>query len=262
MSATSGYLPELQVRSVQRVRDLGEVFTPSATVQDMLDLLPLDIWEPHASATFLEPSCGDGNFLVAILDRKLAAVADAYAQGRLPAGESKEALNFHALQAVASIYAVDISTDNVIGDAPGHEVGARERLANHLMRWHEENVGGRLNERSRLLVAARWVLERNVQVHNMLPFDADGSASSRAELPLVEFIWDVASLSVAVLTTTLGTVEAVIAAETADEVSLFDPPTPTEVWRGRAMRLHEAPIAAPVPNVNHVRNGKVPSHAQ
>ena len=50
---------ERLVKSETRVRDLGEVFTPSAVVQDMLDLLPLEIWAAHPSPTFLEPSCGD-----------------------------------------------------------------------------------------------------------------------------------------------------------------------------------------------------------
>ena len=63
------------MKSGERVRDLGEVFTPNATVQAMLDLLPAEMWEPHPAPTFLEPACGDGNFLVAILDRKLDRVA-------------------------------------------------------------------------------------------------------------------------------------------------------------------------------------------
>ena len=55
---------ERLVKSTDRVRDLGEVFTPTATVQAMLDLLPPDMWGVHPSPTFLEPACGDGNFLV------------------------------------------------------------------------------------------------------------------------------------------------------------------------------------------------------
>jgi len=64
---------ERLVKSFERVRDLGEVFTPNATVQQMLDLLPSAMWAPHPSPTFFEPACGDGNFLVAILDRKSTA---------------------------------------------------------------------------------------------------------------------------------------------------------------------------------------------
>ena len=60
---------------------------------------------------------------MAILDRKLKRVALEYAQGMLPAGDTPEAAQFHALEALASIYAVDISIDNVLGGTPGHEIG-------------------------------------------------------------------------------------------------------------------------------------------
>ena len=109
---------ERLVKSDERVRDLGEVFTHNATVQEMLDLLPAKMWAVHPSPTFLEPSCGDGNFLVAILDRKLSRIAKDFAKGKLPAGEGADAAQFHALEALASIYAVDISEDNIIGGTP------------------------------------------------------------------------------------------------------------------------------------------------
>ncbi len=35
---------ERLVKSTERVRDLGEVFTPNATVQEMLNLLPAKMW--------------------------------------------------------------------------------------------------------------------------------------------------------------------------------------------------------------------------
>jgi hypothetical protein len=256
MSIASGDTPELQVKSVERVRDLGEVFTPSATVQEMLGLLPDDIWAVHPSPTFLEPSCGDGNFLVAILDRKLAAVADAAALSSLPAGAGKEAVQFHALEALASIYAVDISVDNVVGGTPGHEIGARDRLLTHLRRWCGEVAETRLTERSPLVAAARWVVERNVLVGNMLPFNPDGTTSGRDNMPLVEYQWDPESGSVTLLTTTLGAATEAAAAETGEALTLFGPPEPEVVWSGKALRLHEAPIDAPAPVGTHSRNGK------
>ncbi len=91
---------EAESESAERVRDLGEVFTPASTVKAMLDLLPASMWVPHPSPTFLEPSCGDGDFLVAILVRKLDAVATAHRAGGLPAGADTDALVFHALEAV------------------------------------------------------------------------------------------------------------------------------------------------------------------
>lgn len=246
----------LQVKSVERVRDLGEVFTPGSTVQAMLDLLPTDIWDVHPSAAFLEPACGDGNFLVAILDRKLEAITEAEAAHALPAGVTKDAVRFHALEALASIYAVDISGDNVIGGTPGHEIGARDRLLSHLMGWYTTSVSRRLTKDSPLLLAARWVVERNVQIGNMLAFNPHGTPSGWELLPLIEYQWDPTGMTVRLFTTTLGAVMEASAAETLHAMTLFAPPEPTEAWEGRAVWLHEAPIDAPVPTLTHARNGK------
>jgi len=75
-----------------RVKALGEVFTPPELVSQMLDKLSSECWEPHK--TFLEPSCGTGNFCVAVLQRKLDA-------GHPP------------LQALSTIFGIDIMEDNV-----------------------------------------------------------------------------------------------------------------------------------------------------
>lgn len=248
--------PELQVKSLERVRDLGEVFTPSATVQEMLDLIPDHMWTVHPSATFLEPACGDGNFLVAILDRKLERITNEGTSGQLPAGDGKEALQFHALEALSSIYAVDISVDNIIGGTPGHEVGARDRLLTHLRRWYIEVTGTQLTDRSPLVLVASWIIERNVLVGNMLPFNPDGATSGRENLPLVEYHWDPTTASVTLLTTTLGAAAELAAAEAGSALTLFGPVAPIEVWSGKALRMNSAPIPAPIPAVTHTSNGK------
>ncbi len=61
-----------QVKTKQRVADHGEVFTNEREVKAMLDLVK-DQCE-RIDATFLEPACGDGNFLIEILSRKLDLV--------------------------------------------------------------------------------------------------------------------------------------------------------------------------------------------
>lgn len=231
---------ERLVKSTERVRDLGEVFTPNATVQEMLDLLPPSIWEPHPSATFLEPACGDGNFLIAILDRKLDQIARVRAQQKLPAGATIEAAQYHGLEALASIYAVDISKDNVIGGTPGHEIGARTRLLTMFTEWNLEHLGKRLSERSFALRAAEWIVDHNVIVGNMLPFDVEGKPTGRDQIPLIEYTWDPAVLSVSLSKTTLGEVIATEEAKTATMMSLFAPTAPAQFWRGRGLNLAEA----------------------
>lgn len=63
-------MPEILSKS-ERVKKYGEVFTPEWVVKDMCDMLEKespDAFEPEK--TFLEPTCGDGAFVVEILARK------------------------------------------------------------------------------------------------------------------------------------------------------------------------------------------------
>ena len=59
-----------QIKSKERVAQRGEVFTAEREVNAMLDLVKNECLRPDSR--FLEPACGDGNFLSAILRRKLA----------------------------------------------------------------------------------------------------------------------------------------------------------------------------------------------
>ena len=227
---------ERLVKSTERVRDLGEVFTPNATVQEMLDLLPAKMWAVHPASTFLEPACGDGNFLVAILDRKLERIA----KGKLPAGDTPEAAQFHALESLASIYAVDISADNIIGGSPGHEIGARTRLLSMFSDWNLETLDKHLTERSLVLRAASWIVEHNLIVGNMLPLDTEGKSTGRDRIPLIEYSFDPASQTVELCQTTMGDVIATEEAKIAAMLSLFGPAEPAPLWRGKAANLSDA----------------------
>ena len=248
--------PELLVKSSERVRDLGEVLTPASTVKAMLDLLPKEIWQPHPSATFLEPACGDGNFLVAVLYRKLEAISLAFTRGALPAGADQGALHFHALQALASIYAVDISAENVIGGVPGHGIGARERLLMILKAWYQRELDTRLSGRSVFLASANWIVERNILVGNMLTTNADATASGRERLPLVEYEWDPSRLTVTLSCTTLGAVMSDADAEATGRVSLFNESGPVLIWSGTPTEIRKAPIPLPAVFKAEARNGR------
>ena len=85
-------MKETLTKSRARVKALGEVFTPTSLVDEMLDKLPSECWEE--GKTFLEPSCGTGNFLVRILERKLKMGHD-------------------PLQALGTLYGIDIMEDNI-----------------------------------------------------------------------------------------------------------------------------------------------------
>ncbi len=95
---------EEQVRSKQRVADHGEVLTGRREVNAMLDLVKQET--ERIESRFLEPACGNGNFLTAILERKLAVVEKRY-------GKSQLDFERYAILAVSSIYGIDILEDNV-----------------------------------------------------------------------------------------------------------------------------------------------------
>ena len=52
-----------------RVKTFGEVFTPTPLVNEILDKLPKDAWQ--SKKTFIDPSCGNGQFLAEVVRRKL-----------------------------------------------------------------------------------------------------------------------------------------------------------------------------------------------
>ena len=65
-----------QIKSKQRVADHGEVFTAEREVKAMCDLVADECL--RIDSRFLEPACGDGNFLAEILTRKLGVVRSKY----------------------------------------------------------------------------------------------------------------------------------------------------------------------------------------
>ena len=97
--------PTRQIKSKERVSTHGEVFTADREVNAMLDLVKQET--ERIDSRFLEPACGNGNFLAKILERKLAVVSNLYRKSRTE-------FELNALLAVSSIYGIDIQKDNVL----------------------------------------------------------------------------------------------------------------------------------------------------
>ncbi len=93
------------VKSKQRVADHGEVFTPAWMVEAMLDLVKGET--ERIDSRFLEPACGDGNFLVQILRRKLARV-------ELDYGKSDFEKRHFALLGLMCVYGIELLPDNIV----------------------------------------------------------------------------------------------------------------------------------------------------
>lgn len=80
-------------RSKERVDKTGEIFTPKALVDEILSKLPEDAFN-DPNKTFIDPACGDGNFLIEILNNKLSN-------------------NHSYIQALSTIYGIDLMEDNI-----------------------------------------------------------------------------------------------------------------------------------------------------
>lgn len=127
------------IKSRKRVTDHAEVFTPAWLVEAMLDLVKDE--SERIDSRFLEPACGSGNFMVKILQRKLAAVERKF-------GQSDFEKQHYALLALMCIYGIELLADNIA-----------ECRANML-----EIFAGYLNlqESDDLFRAAMYVLSQNL----------------------------------------------------------------------------------------------------
>lgn len=146
-----------QIKSRERVRDIAEVYTRDEEINAMLDLVG-DV-SHNVEARFLEPSAGNGNFLVRILERKLAsALGKSVRQGKRRADVQKD-FEFYALMSLASIYAVDIDPANV--------QEAQDRLRVHLKEKYSTNLNTSKPTEG-FYAAVDYILRLNVLQGDML----------------------------------------------------------------------------------------------
>lgn len=143
------------VTSRQRVIDHGEVFTPGKLVNDMLDLVAHEC--ERIDSRFLEPACGDGNFLAEVLRRRLAVV------------NQKRFRNINlweqdALLSLACLYGIELLHDNV--------VMCRERLLAIFEVAYAELFGGHC--RPACVDAARFIVNANILQGDALAMTAVG----------------------------------------------------------------------------------------
>ena len=93
-----------QIKSKHRVKHHGEVFTNEREVNGMLDLVKSET--ERLDSRFLEPACGTGNFLVAVLDRKLAVLKQRYQKSQIEYEK-------YGVIVISSLYGIDLLEDNV-----------------------------------------------------------------------------------------------------------------------------------------------------
>ncbi|SEJ25729.1 hypothetical protein [Nitrosomonas eutropha] len=106
-------LEKLFHRSKERIKDLGEVFTPESSVTDMLNLLTKGkrgLWSDEAIA-FFEPCSGHGNIVLPIYKRRLEGIyKKAVAQGL---SKTNDAPYYAVANTLNTLWAIDIDPKNV-----------------------------------------------------------------------------------------------------------------------------------------------------
>ena len=80
-------------RDTKRIKDNGEVFTPKTIIDQMLAKIPEENWK-DPSKTFLEPTFGSGNIVIAILEKRIKS-------------------GIKPLVALKTLYGVELMQDNV-----------------------------------------------------------------------------------------------------------------------------------------------------
>ena len=138
-----------QVKSKERVAEHGEVFTAEREVKAMCDLVAQEC--DRVDSRFLEPACGNGNFLAEVLSRKLNTVERLY---------KKNTYDYerYSILALTSIYGVDIMQDNV--------EECRERMYGIWNDAYTANCKKECSNEAR--AAAKYILEKNILCGNAL----------------------------------------------------------------------------------------------
>jgi len=133
------------MKSKHRVQKHGEVFTPQWVIDKMIAISGIKEKTEDIFATFLEPSAGEGAFLLAIEDMKLRFVTDNY---------SKDTWDWYALWALSSIYGIELLEDNL--------AVARQSMLELFLNYYETVHNAQMSEQSNLYKSARTIIWANV----------------------------------------------------------------------------------------------------
>lgn len=160
-----------QIKSKERVASRGEVFTAEREVKAMCDLVKDEC--ERIDSRFLEPACGNGNFLAEILSRKLAVVTKKYAKNPV---EWKK----NSFIAVSSLYGIDIMSDNA--------AECRQRL---FSLWEAQllSTAQHKNSDEDLKKSIEFILSKNICVGNALTLKTVDEAQKDTKNEIIFSEW-------------------------------------------------------------------------
>jgi hypothetical protein len=159
-----------QTKSKERVRAHGEVFTAEREVKAMCDLVKDET--ERIDSRFLEPACGEGNFLAEILSRKLAVVKRKYSRSHLDYEKN-------AVLAASSIYGVDILLDNILA--------CRARMFAIWDKEYKAVCKKDCNDQTR--EAVKFILSRNIVCGNALTLKCVDENANDTDKPIIFSEW-------------------------------------------------------------------------
>lgn len=160
-----------QVKSKQRVADHGEVFTAEREVKAMCDLVADECL--RIDSRFLEPACGEGNFLAEILTRKLEVVTRRYKKN--PYDYER-----YALLALGSLYGVELLQDNALA--------CRKRLFDLWVSFYRKTVKKK-EQNEDVLASASYILDHNIVCGNALSLMQVDESGRETKRPIIFSQW-------------------------------------------------------------------------
>jgi len=140
---------EKQTISKERISNFGEVYTSEKEVNNMLDLVQQET--ERFDSRFLEPACGNGNFLIEVLKRKLKYLKTNYKNNQY-------SFEKFSIITIGSIYGIDILEDNAIS--------TRKRLFEEFCNTYNQLFKNNIN--SDLINNVKFVISKNIIHGNAL----------------------------------------------------------------------------------------------
>mgnify|MGYP001276596405 FL=1 len=132
-----------------RIELYGEVFTAAKQVEDMLNLVNEETL--RIDSRFLEPACGDGNFLIKVLERKMNLIQKKYLKSQIE-------FERYSVLALGSLYGVEILQDNLDK--------CKLRLYDYFLEIYNRCFPKSQNEE--FLGSIKFIIDRNILIGDAL----------------------------------------------------------------------------------------------
>lgn len=142
------------IKSKSRIQKHGEVFTPKKVINMMLNQPGIKEACNDLTVTFLEPSAGEGAFLVAILNRKLDMVAKTY-------DKNIKQIENYSLLALSTLYGVEVLEDN-------SQACVMNMFQEYYTFYNEQSVKLGARPNNKVLESAKTIISANIEQGDFL----------------------------------------------------------------------------------------------